>query len=104
MARLRAIQFARAAPTSWPAAIYTVPTGYRALLKFFTMIEVSGSACIVQLRTGSPGAIMAYSLTAYPGTWAQNCWIMWDQGETIYANRSNAGQLVVTLNGSLLTI
>lgn len=87
--------------------VYTVPSGYRFILKFVSVQEVSGSSCIVQLRSGSTGTIFSFVLTAYStGTSAQvgNFWIVLNPGDTVQLARSNSGQVTATVSGSLHTI
>jgi hypothetical protein len=87
--------------------VYTVPTGYRLILKFVTVQEVSGSSCVAQLRTGGAGTIFTWSLLAYSAAGSRdvgNFWIVLDQGDTVGFVRTTSGDITVTASGSLHAI
>jgi hypothetical protein len=87
--------------------LYTVPAGKRLIIKHVTALEVSGSSCDAQLRTAATGTIWVWHLTAY-GTGTDkgvgSFWIVLGPGEVVQFNRTTAGQLTVTVSGSLHTI
>lgn len=87
--------------------LYTVPTGYRFIIKMVTVQEVSGSSCTAQLRLSPLGTIFTWNLVAYGSAGSRdvgNFWIVVDPGEKIQMARSTSGDITVTISGSLHTI
>lgn len=108
MATLRATQFASGVLTGTGTAdLYTVPAGHKAILKNITLMEVSGVACIVNIRLNTFGTWQAQALAGYgaAGSFARlPTWVVLEPGQILQANRSNAGQVTYTFSGSLMTI
>lgn len=108
MAALRATQFASGVLTGTATTnIYTVPSGHKIIIKRITLLEVSGSACIVNVRLSSFGTWLAQALAAYgsAGSFANlSLWVVLEAGQVLQMNRSNAGQVTYTISGSYMTI
>jgi hypothetical protein len=108
MATLRATQFASGVFSGTAVTnIYTVPAGHKAILKSITLLEVSGVSCIVNVRLSAFGTWYAQILSAYgsAGMGIENrMWVVLEAGQVLQFNRSNAGQITYTVNGSLMTI
>lgn len=109
MAALRAKQIASGVITgTTPTTIYTVPSGHKVILKNLLVTEVSGSACICQVRLQAFGTFMAIPLNAY-GTSGQfsvssDIWVVLEPGDVLQMNRSNSGQLTFVMSGSYMFI
>lgn len=87
--------------------IYTVPSGYRLILKHVVLLNASASICDVQLRVGSAGTVWRAHLLAYGNAGdaaSLYFWIVVDAGQTVQLQRSNAGQYTYSISGSLHTI
>lgn len=108
MAALRSAQaFIGNVTTVAPTTVYTVPAGKRFVLKHVTVQNTTGLSKNVQLRLGGIGTIYNWQLTAYGSGGdraASNFWIVLNAGDTIQLNPTVAGQIDVTLSGSLLTV
>jgi hypothetical protein len=108
MARLRLIQFATGLITGTTVtSVYTVPTGYKAILKSIQVMEASGVACTVNVRLSGTGTFINIVLPAYPANGSSAhvpCWLVFEPGNVIQLNRSNAGNYTYLLSGSLMLI
>lgn len=108
MAVLRAIQFGAGTISGTSVIdIYTVPTGKKAILKFITLQEISGSGCVVNVRTSATTTWLAVTLNAYSGAgsaYQNRVWVVLEPGQKMQLQRTNAGQVTYSLNGSLMTI
>jgi hypothetical protein len=108
VARLRTKQLASGLITGTAVTdVYTVPAGYRTILKTVQLLEASGVACQVNVRLSGVGAWEVVSLAAYPASGASanvKQWVVFEPGQVLQLNRSNAGTYTYILSGSEMLI
>jgi len=108
VAALRSAQlFLGSITSTTPTTVYTVPAGKRAVIKFVTLQNTTGSAKNVQMRLSTLGTVWNWNLGAYgSGADAQQSsfWIVLNAGDYIQMNPTASGQIDMSISGSLLTV
>lgn len=108
VAALRSTQVATGTITGTTrTTVYTVPTGYRLILKSILVLNAAGVSIQVQVRWPPTDTKRMYPLAAYGSAGFSandNIWAVLDQGTAIALQSSGTGTYTYHLSGSLHTI
>lgn len=84
--------------------LYTVPTGYRAVIKAINVQNTAGTSCFCSMRVDTAAGIFAVTVPAQSGTngvYQWNGWIVIDAGQVINGHAATGKTLSVSVAGYL---
>jgi hypothetical protein len=108
VATLRATQFAIGTYSDTSVHdLYTVPSGHKIILKSIQVMDYTGNSGVINMRVDVLGTYMVIPIAAYSGAGAwveRRPWIVFNAGQILQIQRTDAHGYTFILCGSLMTI